>query len=128
MVLHVLLLRPRPGLTDDEVRAFSAAVARARTEIPAIRRVRLGRRVLLGREYERAMTEDFEYSLVLEFDDRAALEAYLDHPAHAELGRLYGTALASALAYDYEMVEIVGGEDIEGWIRASAASPSKKNL
>ena len=49
------------------------------------------------------MPIDFAFIGLLEFDDLAGLQAYLDHPAHAELGTLFYTSNAAALAYDYDM-------------------------
>ena len=51
------------------------------------------------------MTRDFAYAALLEFDDRAGLEAYLAHPAHEGIGRHFTASAAASLAYDYEVVE-----------------------
>jgi len=55
--------------------------------------------------YEQAMRENFEFAVIIEVDDRAALVAYLTHPSHAALGRHFTQSAAAALAYDYEMVD-----------------------
>ena len=55
------------------------------------------------------MRSDFEYLLVLDFDDLAGLTAYLRNPAHAQLGELFASASAS-LAYDYEVAELGDAE------------------
>ena len=47
------------------------------------------------------MREDYEYALVLEFEDLEGLREYLTAPAHEQLGGLFGRASA-ALAYDYD--------------------------
>ena len=49
------------------------------------------------------MPTDFSFVSVLEFDDLAGLQAYLNHPAHAELGTLFYTSNAAALAYDFDL-------------------------
>ena len=105
MVAHVVLLRPKPGLSSADREALLDAMRVAFTSIPEIRRVRVGKRKLIGRGYEAQMTTDFEFVCVIEFDDDAALKTYLDHPAHAELGKLFFLCADAALVYDYEMVE-----------------------
>ena len=59
----------------------------------------------LSRQYEAMMTEDYEFLCVIEFDDEEGLRTYLDHPAHAELGRLFYVSSEAALVYDFTMVE-----------------------
>lgn len=60
---------------------------------------------MTGRPYERLMHSDYPYAAVLEFDDRAGLMAYLEHPVHDELGSRIYTAFADALMYDFELQE-----------------------
>lgn len=105
MVAHVVLLRPKPALTAAEREALLDAMGIAFTSIAEIQRVRVGKRRLIGRGYEAQMTADFEFVCVIEFEDQAALRTYLDHPQHAELGKLFFISAESALVYDYEMVE-----------------------
>ncbi len=75
------------------------------TGIPPIKRVRVGKRLLIGRGYEARAAVDFEYSAVLEFDDEDGLRTYLDHPAHIDLGRHFGLTAEAALVYDFTMFE-----------------------
>lgn len=103
MISHVVLFRPKASLSVDERRALIAALQRAVSGIAMISRATVGKRVLLDRPgYETLMAEHYEYSAVLEFSDEAALRAYLDHPAHLDLGRLLFTAADAVLAYDFE--------------------------
>ena len=55
------------------------------------------------------MREDFEYAVVVEFDDVAGLTAYLAHPQHAAIGQHFTQSAAAALAYDYEMEDWAPG-------------------
>ena len=57
--------------------------------------------------YEQMMATDYEFALIIEVDDVAALTRYLKAPAHRALGDLFSTATAAALAYDFEMTDIV---------------------
>jgi hypothetical protein len=40
---------------------------------------------------------------VIEFDDLAGLQSYLDHPKHEKLGALFYQLLDAGLVYDYDM-------------------------
>jgi hypothetical protein len=113
MIAHVILLRPREDLPRDAWRAFAQALAAAAREIPSIRRFRVGRRIRIGSEYEQAMTEDYAYAAIIEFDDEQGLRAYLEHPAHQEVGRRFAASSAAALAYDYVLV---GPEQLDNLI------------
>ena len=107
MIAHLILFKPRPELTAVERQAILKTVEDAAATIPAIRRIRLGVRVRHGRPgYEQMMKEDYEYAVIIEFDDLAALTAYLAHPQHAAIGKHFSASAADALAYDYEMVDL----------------------
>jgi hypothetical protein len=112
MITHVVLLKPRADLTTDERRAFVAAFAHAIREIPSVRKIRVGRRVLCGAGYELGMPDTGDFFAAIDFDDLNGLQTYLRHDAHAEVGVLFGRSLSSALVYDFE----VGGlEMLEEW-------------
>jgi len=102
VIVHVVLFRPRADLTGEDLEAFGRAIAGARETIPSIRRFQIGRRVRHGRGYEAAMAEDFPFAALIEFDDLTGLRAYLAHPVHQELGRLWAEKNAATLVYDYE--------------------------
>jgi len=101
VIAHVVLFRPRPDLTAADRARFNIALTTAIRGIPSIRRARVGRRLRHGAAYEALMTADYEFIGVFEFDDVEGLRAYLAHPEHAELGSLFYTMNADALAYDY---------------------------
>lgn len=115
MIAHIVLFRPREGIGAAERQAFAAALETARREIPSIRRFQLGRRVRHGRPYEQAMPEDFPFAAVIEFDDLDGLKAYLNHPAHGELARVWATTSEATLVYDYEMEELTPESQISGF-------------
>jgi hypothetical protein len=107
MIAHIVLFRPRPDLTDIERRAVLDSMRAAAVSAPSVRRCRVGRRMTHGLPgYEQAMRDDYEYAAVLEFDDESGLRAYLEHPAHRRIGEQFTSAAATALAYDYELVDI----------------------
>lgn len=99
-----MLFRPRAGLSADDARAFGEAFERALKDIPFVRRANVGKRVMIGREYEQLMAVDYDYAAVIEFDDLAGLKGYLEHPTHDELGRRFFESIEAGLVYDFEMM------------------------
>jgi hypothetical protein len=108
MLCHIVLFRPKPGLTPEQRRDLMHALDTALREIPAIRRARLGERVQHGRGYEGLMREDFSHAGILEFDDISGLREYLQHPAHERLGALLFEYADAVLIYDYAVEEREG--------------------
>jgi hypothetical protein len=108
VIAHIVLLQPRADLTEDERRAALDTLSRAMAGVPEIRSFRLGKRVRHGLPgYEQRMAQDYDFALIIEVDDVAALTRYLRAPAHRALGHLFSTATDAALAYDYDMTGIV---------------------
>jgi hypothetical protein len=103
MIAHVVLLQPRPDLTEDQRAEALATIRASAANLPDVRRLRLGRRVKHGLPgYEQLMTQDFEFALIVEVDDVHALKRYLKAPAHDALAHLFYSATSAALAYDFE--------------------------
>jgi hypothetical protein len=105
MIAHLVLFRPRADLTSEAAQALSASLEAALTQIPSIRRARVGKRITTGRSYEALMRVDYTYAAVLEFDDLAGLSAYLEHPAHEQLAARFFSAYEEGLFYDFELHE-----------------------
>jgi hypothetical protein len=103
MLAHVVLFKPKADLPAADARLLVDALDRAIREIPSVRRARVGARNTFGVQYEQLPQPDFPYIAVIEFDDRAGLEAYLGHPAHVELARRFWASLEATLVYDFEM-------------------------
>jgi hypothetical protein len=105
MVAHLVLFRPKADLTSDQRRAFIAALEHAFTNIPLIKRARVGRRLSLDREYDRQNATDFPFAAMLEFATEADLRAYLEHPAHDMLGAQFYVTSEAAMVFDFELFE-----------------------
>ena len=105
MIAHVVLFRPRATLTATERGRLADAFSTAIREIPSVRRAQIGERVVHGRPYEALMATHYSHAAILEFDDVAGLRAYLEHPAHEALGRLFFEAFEEALMYDFTMAD-----------------------
>ena len=105
VIAHVVLFRPSANLAESEKQALLDAMRAAFTGIAEIRRIRIGKRLLIGRPYETDMAEHYEYSAIIEFDSETDLRAYLNHPAHVDLGQRFFQTADAALVYDFVMVE-----------------------
>ena len=106
MVVHVVLFKPRADLPASDRAAFVSALERTIKEIPTVRGVRVGRRVTFGAGYEKTAPDAADYLAVLEFDDLAGQQTYLQHPAHEGLGNRFNESTAAGLAYDFELVDV----------------------
>lgn len=105
MIAHLVLFRPRREISQTERRALADAFSAAVTQIPSVRRARVGRRVTHGRPYEQLMTIDYSYAVIVEFEDVVGLQAYLNHPVHEQLATQFFAAFEHALMYDFEIDE-----------------------
>ena len=103
MVAHIVLFRPKPDISPADRQAMFDALQAAAAGIPSVRRFHIGARLKHGPQYEQLMTEDYPFAAVIEFDDLAGLQAYLQHPKHQALGELFYLFLEKALAYDFAM-------------------------
>jgi hypothetical protein len=117
VIAHVVLFRPKPDLTDDQRRAFVAALEHTLVNIPLIKRARVGRRVTVGRLYEEQNAHDFPFVAILEFDSEADLRAYFEHPAHQMLGAQFYVTSDAAFVFDYELLE---GLEVRSLLKAEA--------
>lgn len=104
MVSHHVIMKPRADLSAADRDRLVGAFERAIREIPTVRMVRVGRRVMHGAGYEAKMPDTADYFVTIEFDDLAGLTAYLDHPAHQDLGARFNDSLAAGLVFDFEEV------------------------
>ena len=105
MIAHVVLFQPRPDLGGAQRKAVIDALVTATRSAPSVRGCRVGRRVKHGLPgYEQGMATNYEFAVIIEFDDVDGLRAYLQHPAHRAIGEHFSRGAAAALAYDYEML------------------------
>jgi hypothetical protein len=101
MVSHVVLMKPRADLTLEDRQRLVDTFARAMREIPSVRGVRIGQRVVHGAAYEQNMPDIADFLAIIDFEDLAGLQAYLSHPAHQELATLFYRSLSSGFACDF---------------------------
>jgi len=106
MVSHIVLMKPRTDLQPSARAALIDAFEHAVREIPSAPR-RVGRRIRHAAGCEGSGPDVADYLALIDFDDLAGLQTYLQHPAHAQLGARFGESLTVAWVYDFE----VGGLD-----------------
>lgn len=102
MITHLVLVKPRPGLSGSDRHAFITAFEAAVRDIPTVREVRVGRRLTFGAQYEQHAPSAAEFMILIEFDDLEGLQTYLRHPAHEAVSASFNRLLDSGWVYDYE--------------------------
>ena len=117
MILHTVLFQPKTDVSDESRRAFADALRRASTEIPVVRRARVGRLTDIGVSYQQPGDKAYEYVAVFEFDSVDDLRTYLYHPLHQELGRLFWLTCEATMIHDSTAVEVRSQRRCEGATR-----------
>jgi hypothetical protein len=105
VVVHIVLFRPKGSLSSSDQRALVSSIEQVAASIPSIRRFRVGRAIPDPPAYQLQGFPDLPYVAILEFDDRAALDSYLEHHTHGDLGRRFNEGAEAALIYDYEVMD-----------------------
>ena len=97
MLLHVVLIKPKPDVEDEAVDRLSQVLAGLPRQIPGIVGYHWGANVSpegIGRGYE--------YGFVMTFEDAAARDAYLPHPEHVAVRPSMDAVAAEVLVFDIE--------------------------
>src|SRR5262245_26601318 len=90
VIAHIVFFQPKPTVSENDRVAFARQFERVCREIPTVRRAAVGKRTEIDPGYPRSFGDgNYSFAAVLEFDDRDGLIAYLQHPMHKELGRLF---------------------------------------
>ena len=94
-ILHIASFQWKPEVTGADVEALTAALLEMRRGIPEIRSYVVGPNL-------RLRPGGADYGVAAIVDDRAGLDAYLDHPLHLavyeqHLGRMIDTRSAAQL-------------------------------
>ncbi|HEU5154173.1 MAG TPA: Dabb family protein [Gemmatimonadales bacterium] len=96
MILHLVLLRFKPGTTAQRIAGLAAALLDMKGPIPEILDIRWGAN--LG-----PSATEYPHALTVTFDDLDALERYLVHPVHRRVVAEHLEAIREAkLAVDIE--------------------------
>ncbi|HEX5635286.1 MAG TPA: Dabb family protein [Gemmatimonadales bacterium] len=77
MIHHIVLFRFRDGVTPAQLDAARDALQGLAGRVPEVRRIAFGPNQAPG-------SEEWPWVLVVVVDDMAAVQRYLDHPAHQD--------------------------------------------
>lgn len=80
MIVHVSTLRLRSGTTAEEFEAIAMAFEEMQARIPSIRSIQCGADIGVT-------PNSGDFAVIFTFDDREGVQAYRNHPAHADLAR-----------------------------------------
>jgi hypothetical protein len=103
MLRHVVLFNWKSGTPEEKIREIEEAFCALPAKIPQIEDFEWGE-VAGGRAAE----QGFDHCFVVTVADRAALEAYLPHPDHAEFLALNRPHVGELLTIDYFATEADG--------------------
>ena len=95
-VRHVVLFAFRDDAPADRVRAIETAFVALRERIPGIVELEWG-----TDESPEDLGRGFTHCFLVTFDDAAARDAYLKHPAHVAFGLVLRPYLDRSLVVDY---------------------------
>ena len=97
-VRHVVVFKYRPGTTEAQIREVTDAFRALQTRIPGILAFEHG-----VNNSPEGKNQGFTHVYLMTFEDAAARDRYLPHPAHAQFGQLLGRlgVLEDAFVVDY---------------------------
>ena len=102
MIRHLVVVTFDPATPEAERRAIFDQLAALRTALPGIRAFAGGPDVS-----PEGLARGYTHGFTVDFDDAAARDAYLDHPAHKAAGARLVAATAGGLdgvtVVDFEM-------------------------
>jgi Stress responsive A/B Barrel Domain len=96
MVQHVVLLQPKEEASEEEIRQALMHVQALQEKIPGISEVKIG--VNLNQTNNKGYT----YGFVMNFVDRAHLQAYGPHPEHQLVAAELTDICSSIIDFDLE--------------------------
>ncbi len=97
MVEHIVLFKVKAGAAADAVAAMVSGLHGLQARVPGI----VG--LSVGSNFS-DRNKGFTHGLVVRFEDRAALDGYLPHPAHREVvEKLIRPISEDVLVVDYEI-------------------------
>jgi hypothetical protein len=114
VITHLVVMKPRAGLSTRDREAFVEAFEHAVATISAVRAVRVGRRVTHGAEYEEGSPDAADFLIQIDFDDLAGLQTYLRHPAHEAVSAQFTRLLESGWVYDFEAGDLARLREFAG--------------
>jgi quinol monooxygenase YgiN len=93
---HVVFFKFKAEATPEQVKEIEKAFAELPKKIDSIKGYEWG-----TSESVEKLNDGFTHCFFVTFKDKAALEAYLPHPAHKEFGAKLKPLLEKAFVFDY---------------------------
>ena len=81
MIRHIVLLRFRPAVSEDQIAGLFTKLHQIDGKIPGLLAITSGKS-----ESPEKIERGYMHGFVVDFADWAALQAYQDHPDHKALG------------------------------------------
>lgn len=117
MIVHLVLLRLRPGIPAEEIQAFAKSLAAACREMPFVESAWVGPRVDIDAGYGRSFGDStYDYAAILQFRGRSELLAYLQHPLHADVGRRFWQVCEATVVFEGELFDLKSGNGPDSWL------------
>ena len=95
-VRHLLVIKFKPEVTDAQIDAAFAHFRRLRDDIPGIQAIECG-----ANESPEGLDKGYTHVVLMTFDDAAARDAYLPHPAHDALKDEFVPLIGDIIVLDY---------------------------
>ena len=90
MIAHVVLFRPKPGLSPDQLRSFAQSIKSTVEGSEGLVRGTVGKAASIDAGYSRQLDNStYPFAAILEFESPDDLVKYLVKPEHQALGRLF---------------------------------------
>lgn len=106
MIAHIVLFNPKAATSHEVLLSCAQLLERLAREVPGVVRASAGRSIALDPGYPRSFGEKtYQNVCVVEFENQTSLLAYLNHPLHRELGRLFWEMCDSAVVSESEIVD-----------------------
>jgi hypothetical protein len=106
VISHIVLFNSKKEVSASDRRSFALQIRDACRAIPAVKAARVGRSVSVNAGYARSFGEKtYEFAAILDFERQADLVAYLQHPLHHELGRLFWLYCESTIVVEVEVAD-----------------------
>ena len=97
--VHAVYFTCKPGTPDGQIDALVADGYELLAKVPTVRRVETGRRDV---EADRDVNAtDYDVGLIVYFDDKAGLDAYIEHPTHVQYVEKHKTHWETVRVFDF---------------------------
>lgn len=93
---HVLLIRFKPECSASDIESLFAHFHRLSNEIAGLCAVECG-----VNESPEGLDKGYTHAVLMTFDDAAARDAYLPHPAHEALKTVFVPMIDDIIVFDY---------------------------